>query len=397
VPKAPIQPQPHFVFGVGIKHVQLDLRTMIDLEIDDLNCTVPQIFNREPCSGNGVCNPSTGLCECFPGWTGRSDVFNTEGRDCQINEMAVKLLWLFALLMCIVTLVPILRRLRERWAHFSKTRRKKLMEGRKVSVFDNKGFLSVLLQVFFLIPSLIVLSILKLARPNGRIGLDWPETLAFALVRIAVSVMLGVFQPALIKTFFRGSKSKSIEMQKFLIRFSQRFAVGNTALVFVMVFVPFGSISTNGEPSTRSLRIIQTYLALATICISNFIFQALFVRFKAQNILEKAYALTGDPIMLEIKRKIMKHEFQGILHASWQTMAYLMMLFPFFYNKHDYALPVFFSIYPIIALKIANTFVKSSSFSASDENENPHLATSSSAIAGSFESFEETTEERGGT
>jgi len=359
--------------------------------IEDLNCTLPQIFNREPCSGNGQCSFETGLCECFPGWTGRSGIFNTEGRDCQINETAIQAIWGLVLAICLVTIVPIMRRLIERWAQFKRNQRSRLREGRKVSIFENKGLLSVLCHVFGLFPALVTLSVLKLSRPYGRIGLNWPETIAFFLVRVTITTMIAIFQPALIKSFLRGSRSKTLGKQKILIKLSERFAVGNIFVSFGATLIPFASIGTQGEPSLKTLRVFQCYFAFAMLYLLNVMFEGLYIKFKAEHLLSKAFALTQESFILEIKQKISKNESEGIFHAAWQTVAHAVMFFPFFANKFDYAVAFFFAVYPIIGLKIASTYVNSSASSRSGgtgtipESYSLSMPSSAKSLEGSFE------------
>jgi len=362
-------------------------------DLSDLNCSIPQFFNREPCSGNGVCDPSTGLCECFPGWTGRSDIFNTEGRDCQINEMTIKILWAMVLTISLATIVPVFRRFQERWAHFQNVQQAKTQNGRKSTLFKNKGLVTVLFHGFGLFPSTIFLAILKLARPTGRIGIDWPETLAFMLVRIFIGAMLAVFQPALIKTFLRGSRSKTITKQKSLIEFSERFASANFMVCVIASFIPFGSISTRGEPSVHNLSVLQAYFAIGGLYIFFLIIQAVYVHLKASRMLQKAYELTMDSSLLEVKKKIAKTELEGIFHATWQTTTFAALLgVPSLYNKHDYVVAIFFSIYPVVGLNFANTYVNTSSASSDSGTSSKVDASPASSVTVSkpFESIEET-------
>ena len=44
----------------------------------------------KPCSGNGICNSSSGLCECNPGWTSWGDFAIEPGLDCDIHIATLK-------------------------------------------------------------------------------------------------------------------------------------------------------------------------------------------------------------------------------------------------------------------------------------------------------------------
>lgn len=48
-----------------------------------------EIDKKFECSGHGTCTPNN-TCVCDDGWTGLSDIINTEGVDCQISIPAVK-------------------------------------------------------------------------------------------------------------------------------------------------------------------------------------------------------------------------------------------------------------------------------------------------------------------
>ena len=94
------------------------------------------------CSGNGRC--SFGQCVCDDFWFGESDFqVTTSLQDCQINVILIQVLWALFLVIHVGLYVRSLPKLKWLWEKHSKIVATNKAAGKKYTLFNNRGLLSL--------------------------------------------------------------------------------------------------------------------------------------------------------------------------------------------------------------------------------------------------------------
>lgn len=139
------------------------------------------------CSGNGECLAffGKGICACQEHWKGESDFQVTNSLlDCQINVILIQVLWALYLAFHVGSFVRTLPKLR--WLynkHMSIVARSKAA-GRKYTIWDNKGLLSLVPYYGFGYWCQIVYAVTKLVNQDYKLGGSVHMSIMYILWRI---------------------------------------------------------------------------------------------------------------------------------------------------------------------------------------------------------------------
>jgi len=158
---------------------------------NNLTCGVSPVTDWGPrCSGNGLClldilqSPARGACFCDEGWQGESDFQVTNSKlDCQINILAIRCMWGVVLG---IHLLAYLRYLPKLWWLVRKHRavvQKNKQAGKKYTLWDNKGLLSLVPYVTVGWVSQTIFMCIKIADQNLKIGSSVVVTILYLLWR----------------------------------------------------------------------------------------------------------------------------------------------------------------------------------------------------------------------
>jgi len=319
---------------------------------------IPYYFDQNTfsaCSNAGQCVNST--CVCNTGYTGRSDLLNFEGKDCQINELAITILWAFNVAWSFFFYIRSLPRIRLRVNQYLATRKLRIDQGLKYPIYKNRGVIATLVGATLGIPSVIAFGILKLVVPELRIGLDFAPTLLHALARTGFYVAVYFFQPSLFSTLLQSKKYKAKARNLILINEWGTLFVCSVSVL--LGFTPFATLYASdngtGDVAIAVWFVLQmgTVLMLVCLCV-----QAVYLYRKVKKVLAASYSAVQSKRVLKIKNALLGMQLSAGIQALCQGIVYSALCFwTFMYGKYDYYLPIGWLAYAYMIKKIAFTAV----------------------------------------
>jgi len=324
---------------------------------------VPEFLNQNNllgvCSGAGQCERAT--CVCNEGYTGLSDILNSDGEDCQINILAVRCLWAFNLVWTFLLIGRSLPRIRLKYSQFLITKKLKEDIGLPTSIFHNRGMMSVIFVFGVCLPAVIAYSIMSLINPDLKIGLNFLPTFLHAIARTGFYMGVCFFQPLLFTTLFRSKSYKKLARRLILINEWGTFfvCVGSSVLGFVPFITLYGTDDAKGFLAITVWYLLMFGTVLMLTCLG---IQAGYLWYKVEKVLTRSHDVSKSDRILQIKGALVDTQRESLRQAVLQGIIYMTFcLWGFLFNKYTYYLPIGWLAYPLIAKKIAFTTINTSS------------------------------------
>jgi hypothetical protein len=294
------------------------------------------------CSGNGGCfydsASRSGVCLCKPGWKGESDFQVTNSLlDCQINVVAIQVLWGLFLVFHIVSYVRYLPKLRWLWKKHLVIVDRNKANGKRYTLWDNKGLLSFAPYVTFGWWSQLIYGIAKIADQDFKIGqsvwltilyLIWRTTFFFApnstcfVAQLSISELTysrTAFQPALVESLLRSQRNLDhlISRNRLLsqISLSIAFLLGIPSIIPMVV---------PQDPLNPMVGIVSMAVLLvgASLSMLFLVCQAIYIERKVQATLGLSYELSKEPRTKAIMDKMRSNQQQIMFNGSIQFLIY---------------------------------------------------------------------------
>ncbi len=330
-----------------------------------------------PCSGNGLCLVPTGLCQCEDGWTGLADFVDSEGYDCGINILATQILWGIVLAFSVISFVLAFPYLKARHLSYLAIKEAKAKRGESYPLIKNPGSLTNIVWFGIGLPSLVIFSILKIARPEERIGITLGVSICYFLVRIAFYVCALLFQPSLLAAVVAGADASKTG---WIVKLNLNLTKALLGFHVIAAVLPFFSIYFK----ERRMGIFLFSLALMAFTAAFIFVQAWYIQKKLTQCLDQSYKMSPSEKTLVMKAKLREAQKLPLKTMPIFVIAYLtMFIWPFMWTKHDYFFPVTMIAFIVQGLKVAKTSITSKeessiankssgkSSSGDDSNTNP--------------------------
>jgi len=327
------------------------------------------------CSGHGTC--VNGFCICDEGWTGLSDFVNSDGFDCQINIVAFKCLWGILALAQVYGYVAAFPFLKARYLSFLDIREIKASKGESYTLRDNVGLLVMVIWYGFGAPLLFVLAIAKWTMDEERIGQTWLVTTLFLVVKQTFWLCVSLFQTSLLKAVVHDVKGAGV-----YVKYNNKLQL----LFFVLQLVAslFAVACILNDQAQQQIYV--SFLALM-VCLAGYSSaQAWYMDRRLSATLMDSYSLSQQERTLVIKKKL--NDMQAHPMKQGAVLAFLFFIqfiWPFFWNKHDYFLPISWLVMPIAGLRVSKTSLSSTEakkLEAIDGKQHGPVAPTSSGPAG---------------
>lgn len=343
----------------------------------------PPYENFAGCSGQGACVNST--CNCLDTWTGRSDLLNTEGRDCQVNEIVIIVLWAVNMVQALYSAYKSAPYVQVRYQSYLD--RKELMQkrGRTEQLRKNRGLLASLLLLFGGFPIMVVTGLLRIAKPDERVGVTLGLTLMFFLVKLVFYTANWLYSPALLTSLLKGTNYRKDRLAQ-LIRINE---VGSTIVAFLSISfgaVPFASYLIPGELGAAEQSTYLAYFIGMDITMSAYFTLFTFMRINIVSVLDESYKATGNRDTMVLRDKLLKMMKSGQFQAFAQLLIYSLFLFwPYMWNKHDYFLPVSWLAFNKLGRECCMTTIKNNNTKSKRSKGSKEKSSKDDSGAGTFE------------
>ena len=318
----------------------------------------PPLENFAACSAQGSC--VNGTCRCLDFWTGRSDFLNTEGRDCQVNEIAIIVLWSLNIAQALYSAYTSAPYVKVRYEGYSERKERMRQRGRKEQLRKNRGLLASLLLLFGGFPVMIASGLLRIAKPDERVGVTFGLTLMFFLVKMVFYTANWLYSPALLTSLLKGTNYRKDRMAQ-LVRINE---VGSTLVAILSVTfgaVPFAAYLADGELGYSEQAAYMAYFIGMDITMTAYFVLFTFMRINCVAVLDESIKVTGNRETRILRDKLLTMMKSGQVQAGAQLLIYSLFLFwPYMWNKHDYFLPVSWLAFNKLGRECCQTTIKDS-------------------------------------
>jgi hypothetical protein len=352
------------------------------------------------CSGTGQCDVSNAprVCTCAAGWNGYVDFFDLDGLDCPSNAAALRALWAVNTVIALVMMAKSAPKVMLRWRLHRELVQSKAHEGKKHTIWQNRGLLACLSSLFLCSPSVVVYGLIMQGAPDSRLGRDLGVTLVYAWAKLSFYLSVWLFQPALLHSVLTGKRATAS-----LVKAND---VGSLVLCICAGSIGLVPLICYGLSDGRDTTALVCYLITVGgtwIVIALLLCQAIYVKSAIVKVLDQSLSLTKSARTQAIKEALVSVQRENIFQCVYQLIVYsLFLALPWFYSKHAYFFPISAIAYVVLGKKVAFTTIDverstdsktgTSHGSKGDEDggskstrEEPGSSLSSKAAAGSFQ------------
>mmetsp|Transcript_853 Transcript_853/g.1950 ORF Transcript_853/g.1950 Transcript_853/m.1950 type:complete len:405 (+) Transcript_853:885-2099(+) len=336
--------------------------------------------------GQGECTDQ-GVCECDPHWTGKADFLWTEGIECQVNNIAIKILWAFNLIVLIGNIISVKDDVILKRRQHHEVVQQKGLQGKKYTMWDNKGYAAIIVWLALCAPGTFILGIIKISTNSYRLGHSWAMNFLFFVAKTGFYFGTYMYQPQLLATILKGSRS-----QIRIVELARAWGLFNFILSEIVAFLPFLTSATTSTGIDHAAQAVYlTYMVGSVLSMFTVGLQGLVITLKFKKIMSGSLTTKSKSAAEEIQKKLYGVQRQTYLQASVQGFIYLCFIFiPSLWNKHDWFLPIswlsFHALFRIMAKSTITTKrLGTSSMDSSNEGSKESSFSSSKRVdASSF-------------
>mmetsp|Transcript_12499 Transcript_12499/g.14360 ORF Transcript_12499/g.14360 Transcript_12499/m.14360 type:complete len:391 (+) Transcript_12499:216-1388(+) len=320
------------------------------------DCEIYDHPRKGVCNDRGICVNDT--CQCEDGFTGLSDFINTEGLDCQINELIVDCLWGFLLFAAVVGQLLSVPKFLDRYRRHKE---------RGHPLKKNKILIAIILYETIVVPSVILAAILKLADKSQRVGVTPGITVFFFTGKFGFYLTAFFIQPALTEAMMKGSKLGKNPVIDRIIRIQYVGSFMMFVISSLLALLPFITIANGGVYDETAEIVHLAYFGGSAFSMFAYSLQCVFLIFKINGVMKPSGLAAGTPSddKLEQTRKalvsfqkqtLIQQYINGGIFTAFAAAQYM-------WNRHDYYFPLSWVVFIVLGKKLADTHVgdKSSS------------------------------------
>ncbi|KAH9249566.1 hypothetical protein BASA81_012739 [Batrachochytrium salamandrivorans] len=294
------------------------------------------------CSGNGACvfSPefNRGVCQCFPGWHGESDIqVTTSLTDCHIHATALLSLWVIYLVVQILFGIKFLPKIQWllRRHHEQVVRNKE--KGKTYSFYQNKPLMAWMPYFALGYPAQLVYTITEIASTTDtNLGRTPLLTSTYIIWRVTFYVALFGFQSNFLASLLKAEHSlDGVIRNNFIMSYSVLLCICAVSVCIVIPHVvPFDQF----DPYLANVAI---FFGACSLCFLFVVGQTVYIRRKVIKILDRVQHIGGgDSKSQRLRDKIIKFQLLSRNTAALQFLIYgVFCVFPYMWNKHDWLMP----------------------------------------------------------
>lgn len=285
-------------------------------------------------------------CTCANGSTGRSEWIDAVGALCQVNEGAVRALWILNMVYWTIAVFVGIPQFRQLYQRFIKNR--------KLSSLPPVA-LAILTMFLVTMPCVFVVGFVRIFIKDTRITLTPESTVPWFIGRTAFYLALGIHQPALLEKALVAESSTTGVVRFYT--WQARMLCFITALngfLFIPVYV------TGGSDVVLARICFGIFLGIHTFCTAGILLSTVIIDDKLGKVLEKSYHETQSEAILILKEKLHQVQKTAKINGIMQCSLYFFwFVIPPLWVAHDYILPITWLSMPGVAFAtLQSVFIK---------------------------------------
>ncbi|GBG31999.1 Teneurin-2 [Hondaea fermentalgiana] len=285
------------------------------------------------CGGHGTC--VNGVCVCDAGWTGRSDFINTEDITCDVSDVAVHVLWFINFASLAWSIGSTRHIIHSRWKRHWEQVEKHEARGQRYRIRDNRGLLAILVFLVLDAPAGFLLGIIMMATEDQRVGLSWGVTILFFLVSLGFYLMVFFFQPQLLALILRGCRAKESVVQA-----AKNWGLASLSFSIIAAALPFITLLFSDGRDVTAQAVYMSYFSLNVVALTVYGTQAFGIQYKFNQLMSEN-DVRKDSASDQIRKRMVSFQRVILFQATVQGVIFLtFLLIPYFYNKHEYFMPI---------------------------------------------------------
>jgi len=288
------------------------------------------------CSGHGHVDANTSTCVCDAQWSGHSDFVDAQYVQCQLQTSVLTALWIANVVLFILVFLYSAPRLWVLAKRFRAAKQVAEARGQRLSIWDNKGFVTLLLFFALCFPSQLIVGFLRIFDFNRKIGIDVLITIFWALERLGFYSAVAVHQPSLMRHMLQAQDATAR-----IVRNADLVGRGIAALASMAAFFALPVLVTQGRNLALARGCFATYCMTQTITFGLLHMQARYVQRNVTVLLTAAYAQTKNQAVLILRDKLSVGQDSIVLQSRVQVLIYFVYLVvPPLWITHDYLLVI---------------------------------------------------------
>mmetsp|Transcript_9033 Transcript_9033/g.15892 ORF Transcript_9033/g.15892 Transcript_9033/m.15892 type:complete len:443 (-) Transcript_9033:243-1571(-) len=333
--------------GLGAQHVMAQ-----DCDVFEYS-PFNQVNRQGACSGLGVCLDGVN-CQCNPGFTGLSDIINTDGIDCQVNINLLKGFWVLNLLIALGLFTVSVPRILGRYKNHQQLKRLRQESGRKLTWRNNRALAANLVGSVGCTVFMTLFALLQIAKEDERIGVTFGATFLFAITRTCFYAAVWLYQPALLRSTLTGKRST-----RRIVEYNDKVAFVNCAFAAVISYAPFFCFLE--DDGTGPIHVAAYYVLIVGTMLQLifFGFEALYVDMKVKKVLLESYRVSPSQSILDLSKAISETQTETFRQCVAQFCIYAAFAFSGrLLNAHVYFLPFGWLAYVILGKRLSFTHIR---------------------------------------
>ena len=274
--------------------------------------------------------------------------------DCQINTVAIRILWAICLTESILLFLITIRYYLSLYRKHLRVQAEARSRGTKYTLFQNKGLLAVTPYIYVSFPAHTAFAIMKIVNPDATIGSTWLATILWIIFRLAYYLSGYILQPNLLESILKSQKNLAGVLRSNWIAAGVHLFFATSAAITAIPVNALG-ISNPFFPVEGFIS-VAVYLLIHSLGFGMQALQCKYLEITVNKILDQSYHLTKDERTKRIRDKLTNVQNSLFKVSIFQFLLYLVFgVLVFSWRYHQYLLLFSWMLPPLTLLQVVRS------------------------------------------